>query len=90
MAYHQKKCEHCSMWTDGSIHNCAFCGGVLDEVYKKENSARKLKLPEKPIIRINLEDGPFTIFFKRIVQFHQLVFYWIVSIIIYFITWVVF
>jgi len=90
MGFHQKKCEHCQMWTDGALHNCAFCGGVLDEVYKAENKARKLKLPEKPIIKIYPDDGIFTVVLKRIVQFNQLVFYWIVSIVIYFITWVAF
>lgn len=88
--YHQKKCEHCTLWTDGSKHHCAYCGGILDEKYKAENTARKLKKPEPPIIKIYPEDGWFMVGFKRVVQFHQLVFYWIVSIVIYFITWVVF
>ena len=90
MRFHQKKCEHCGSWTDGKLHNCAFCGGILDEEYKKENETRKLKIPEPPLIKIYEDDGVILVALKRVVQFHQLLFYWIVSIVIYFITWVVF
>lgn len=90
MAYRERKCEHCNQWTDGNLDRCNYCGLVLDQETKKENEARKLKVPEPPLIKINEDDHLLVKGFKRIVQFHQLVFYWIVTIVIYFITWVVF
>ncbi|MES2655164.1 MAG: hypothetical protein V4620_06215 [Bacteroidota bacterium] len=32
----QKKCEHCSKWTDGDKAFCSYCGEILDLNYRKQ------------------------------------------------------
>lgn len=89
MYHSEKKCEHCTMWTDGMLEKCQFCGLTLDFHFKKAGEKLKVNLPEPPVIKIYPTDSVFVVLIKRIVQFNQMVFYAIVSFVLWFISWVV-
>lgn len=82
---HNKKCTTCSQWTDGKQHTCLYCGEELDKEWKKEIAKRKLVNPlALPIIKINPEDSLGLQIWKRIIHFHQLVFFMLVSWVVFF------
>ena len=46
----QKKCEHCSNWTNGNKVFCDTCGGILDYKYLKERDDLEKELGNVPIL----------------------------------------
>jgi transcription initiation factor TFIIIB Brf1 subunit/transcription initiation factor TFIIB len=92
---HQKKCPNCGQWTvwNQSVEDiCQHCGAVLDEEGLRRR-AQKEEEKEKQAERFNLvmieiypTDGPFTVFYKRIIQAFQITFMAILSFIIWLVT----
>ena len=46
----QKKCEHCSNWTDGNRAFCEHCGEILDYKYRKEIHELEKKQENEPVL----------------------------------------
>ncbi len=81
----EKICPECSKWTPSKSAICDFCGA---ELFKKERllkeSLEAQPDPFKiPLIKINEQDAYLIIFGKRIVQSVQIVFFGIISILIW-------
>jgi len=82
----QRKCALCSEWVDGTLEVCPSCNTVF---YAKEKE--QLKIDEKrassageiPLIKIYETDSIIVRFFKSIIRFHQMVFFFIVTAIGY-------
>jgi RNA polymerase subunit RPABC4/transcription elongation factor Spt4 len=91
MSDHQIKCEHCGSWVDANKETCEVCGKVLRAKDKSETLKRsKVPDPLKPqLIKIHDSDSAVMKFFKKLVQVGQLVFYAIVSFLIWVTSWAV-
>lgn len=82
---HNKKCTACNQWTDGKQNTCSSCGEILDKEWKKEIEKRKMVNPlALPLIKINPEDSLGMRIWKRVIHFHQLVFFMLVSWVVWF------
>ncbi|MCT4624206.1 MAG: hypothetical protein N4A46_11330 [Schleiferiaceae bacterium] len=82
----QRKCSECGEWIDAQIETCTNCNTVFYESEKEEhkiNVERAQREMDIPMIAIHESDSPIAKFFKRIVQFHQVVFYLILYAISY-------
>lgn len=91
MKSHEIKCEHCGYWTNSKIENCPNCNNKI-RANDRKNDLERSKRPDpfKPrFIKIKDNDNLIIQFLKRIVQFGQLVFYAIVSFLIWVTTWAV-
>ena len=82
----EKSCPNCKEWNKTRDVNCVSCG---EELFKKERVVREQieSQPDPfkiPFIKINSEDGYLMVFGKRIIQTIQLVFFGILSILIWF------
>ena len=69
MAFHEKRCPHCSEWTDGSKKTCAHCG---ERLYAQEERERKLRKSQPGnistmLIKIKPDDHPVVAFGKRLI-----------------------
>lgn len=49
-----KKCEHCKQFTDGNLHFCTHCGGILDEDFKKKSTERHSRFESENMLGITL------------------------------------
>ena len=82
----QRKCASCSEWVDGTLEICPNC---KTEFYAKEKEQFKLDKKraqssiEIPLIEIYETDSIVVRFFKKIIRFHQMVFFFIVTFIGY-------
>jgi hypothetical protein len=81
----EKCCSNCSKWTSTKTVHCRFCG---EELYKKERLIKESieAQPDPfilPLIKISTNDGYLLVFGKRIIQTVQLVFFGIISILIW-------
>jgi len=81
----EKSCPKCKEWNQAVDIHCVSCG---EELFKKERKVKEeldaLPDPFKlPLIKINSEDGYLMIFGKRIIQSIQLVFFGILSFLIW-------
>lgn len=83
---HQEKlCPYCSNWTSSKSSLCSYCG---EELFEKERLTREaldaqLDPFKMPLIKIYSKDGYLMVFGKRIIQFVQLVFFGIISLLIW-------
>lgn len=83
---HQEKlCPYCSNWTSSKSSLCSYCG---EELFEKERLTREAldAQPDPfkmPLIKIYSKDGYLMVFGKRIIQFVQLVFFGIISLLIW-------
>lgn len=91
MKSHEIKCEHCDFWVDSKTDICPNCKNNIRGEERKKNLERSNKPdPFKPrFIKINNYDNILIQFLKRIVQFGQLIFYAVVSFLIWVTTWAV-
>jgi len=91
MQDHQVKCEHCGEWVPVRYETCDHCGKVLRAKEKHEALQRKrLFDPLKPrFIEIRETDPAPLKLIKRMVQFGQLIFYAIISFLVWVTTWTV-
>ena len=81
----EKVCPNCDKWTSTKSSLCSYCG---EELFKKERiikeSIEAQPDPfEIPLIKIHSKDGYLIVFGKRIIQSVQLVFFGIISILIW-------
>lgn len=82
----QRKCSSCSIWVDGALEVCPNCN---TEFYAKEKEQYKIdekrafSAIEIPLIEIYKTDSLIVRFFKKIIRFHQMVFFFIVTAIGY-------
>ena len=81
----EKSCPKCKQWNLEVDIYCKACG---EELFKKERLIKEgldaLPDPFKlPLIKINSDDGYLMIFGKRIIQSIQLVFFGIISFLIW-------
>jgi len=81
----EKSCPKCKEWNAAIDVHCVSCG---EELFKKERKVKEQieAQPDPfkiPFIKINLKDGYLMIFGKRIIQTIQLVFFGILSILIW-------
>ena len=88
---HQIKCEHCGEWTDPSLDKCTYCGKTLREEEKKvKASSNRLKDSLEPqLITINDDDHPIVKLFKRVVQLGQMIFYAIITFLVWVTSWTI-
>jgi primosomal protein N' len=84
MSKHERKCEHCGHWNDVELEKCESCGEEFNRVFKEDMEKLRKKKPfDIPVITIHPDDSPPFKFFKKIVQFHQLIFYAIIGFLVY-------
>lgn len=82
----QRKCASCSEWVNGTLEVCPNCN---TEFYAKEkeqfeiDKKRAFSSVEIPLIEIYETDLLIVQFFKKIIRFHQMVFFFIVTVIGY-------
>jgi hypothetical protein len=82
----QRKCASCCEWVDGTLEICPNC---KTEFYAKEKEQYKIDKKkafssvEIPLIEIYDTDSIIVRFFKKIIRFHQMVFFFIVTVIGY-------
>lgn len=81
----EKSCPVCREWNKTLDVYCVSCG---EELFKKERLVQeKLEAhpdPFKiPLIKIHSQDGYLMVFGKRIIQFVQIIFFGIVSLLIW-------
>ncbi len=87
---HEIKCDHCNEWTPGNLKHCQHCGGELRHEEKRERSERKKKGDLKPeLIKIHPDDAWYVVMAKHIGRLGQIIFYLIVSILVWVTTWTV-
>ena len=87
---HEIKCPRCTNWTPGHLEHCQHCQFLLREEELREQQQRSLKGDLKPrLIEIPSSDPVIIKFGKHIVRFGQVIFYVIVSFLIWFTTWAV-
>jgi hypothetical protein len=91
MGSHEIKCEHCNNWVSKKEKTCSFCHKNIREIDQKKDLERSNKPdPFKlRLIQINNSDNLLIQFLKRIVQFGQLIFYAVISFLIWITTWAV-
>tara|TARA_B110000977_G_scaffold153355_1_gene194856 strand:+ start:54 stop:329 length:276 start_codon:yes stop_codon:yes gene_type:complete len=81
----EKLCVDCNNWTDSKLKSCRYCGV---ELFEKERINRQ-KIAAQPdpfkinLLKIYAKDSYLIIFGKRIIQFVQIVFFGIISILIW-------
>lgn len=82
----QRKCASCNEWVDGALEVCPNC---KTEFYAKEkeqfeiNKKKAFSSVEIPLIEIYETDSLIVRIFKKIIRFHQMVFFFIVTVIGY-------
>ncbi len=88
---HQIKCEHCGEWVDAKLEQCNYCGKTLREEEKKEAySSKRLKDSLEPqLITIDDDDHPVLKIAKRIVQLGQVIFYAIITFLVWVTSWTI-
>ncbi|MGD1843866.1 MAG: hypothetical protein ACFB10_00555 [Salibacteraceae bacterium] len=78
------KCEHCGLWTHGDRQTCNYCGEVTDERYKQEVSKRnKINPFEFRFVKIYAIDPWWLKSGKSFLYIAQLIFFAVVSVIVY-------
>ena len=83
---HQEKvCPNCDKWTNTISSLCSYCG---EELFKKERMGKEALDAQSdpfklPLISIHSKDGYLLVFGKRIIQLVQLVFFGIISLLIW-------
>jgi len=76
-------------WVEGNLETCQECGTIFYEERKKDFELHKeqaMKPQKVPLIPIHETDSKIVVFFKRIIRVHQMVFFFIVSMIAYFVA----
>ena len=81
----EKSCPNCAKWTNSKLVHCSYCGC---ELFQKERLIREAigAQPDPfkiPFIPISSKDSYLIVFGKRIIQLVQLVFFGIISILIW-------
>lgn len=81
----EKSCPNCKAWNSVKNIHCVDCG---EELFKKERLSKEQIAAQPdpfkiPLIKINSEDGYLIVFGKRIIQTIQLVFFGILSLLIW-------
>lgn len=93
MEQHEIKCEHCGEWIDSKNEVCTYCGRTLREEERKqekESLEKRLKDSLKPqLIEINKNDNFVIKSIKRMIRSGQIVFYAIVTFLIWFTSWAI-
>ena len=78
---HQVKCDHCHQWTDGHKAFCSHCGEMLTEIqleYERQKRTEDADLRHL-LININPDDPIIIRFFKRIIRTVQIIFFALLS-----------
>lgn len=87
-----KKCPECGKWSEwdhGTEDRCEHCGSLLSPREYEESQKPKEKDKfgmELNLIKIKEKDSPVLVFFKRIIQGFQLLFFGIVSFLVWLAT----
>jgi len=81
----EKSCPKCKEWNKAIDVHCISCG---EELFKKERLVKESLEAQPdpfktPLIQINPVDGYLMVFGKRIIQFIQIVFFGILSLLIW-------
>jgi predicted nucleic acid-binding Zn ribbon protein len=82
----QKKCEHCSNWTNGEKAFCSYCGEILDDEFrrKRDELEQKEKLGSIFInyYKIKHSDTNLLLFFiEKIIQGGQAIVIGIIALV---------
>ena len=86
------KCRQCGTWTSSEHQVCSHCGFEFRAAAEKEREERKpeaMKPLDIPMIIIREEDHPLLKFVKKILRIPQLIFYSIVSFLVWMAVWAV-
>ena len=93
MEQHEVKCEHCGEWVSPKNETCSNCGKKLREKEKQkeqESKAKRLKDSLEPqLIEINEYDNLIVKFFKHIFRLGQMVFYAIITFLVWLSSWII-
>lgn len=81
----EKVCPNCKKWNAAKDVFCVNCG---EELFKKERLSKEAieAQPDPfkiPFIKINSKDGYLVVFGKRLIQFIQLIFFGVISILLW-------
>ncbi|MDG1848988.1 MAG: hypothetical protein P8I82_00650 [Flavobacteriales bacterium] len=81
----EKSCPKCKQWNDTKDPYCVFCGAELFEKERrvKENLEANPDPFKVPLIKIDPKDGYLLVFGKRIIQLVQIVFFGILSLLLW-------
>ncbi len=81
----EKSCPNCKQWNDAKDAFCVFCGSELFEKERRvKESLEANPDPFKvPLIKIGDKDGYLIVFGKRIIQLVQIVFFGILSLLLW-------
>lgn len=81
----EKSCPNCKQWNDANEVHCIFCGVELFEKERlvKENLEANPDPFKVPLIKIDSQDGYLLVFGKRIIQFVQIIFFGILSLLLW-------
>ena len=83
----EQKCEHCGEWTDGTEEYCQHCTKRLNEErLKKEKIRHENTKFDIILIKIHPTDHPVIVFFKKIIQYIQIVYFAILTFILWLIS----
>ena len=81
----EKSCPNCKRWNNAKEVHCIYCGA---ELFEKERQVREILEanpdPFKiPLVKIDSKDGYLLIFGKRMIQLVQIVFFGILSLLLW-------
>ena len=87
---HEIKCDHCNQWTPGHLEHCQKCGKLLRSVDKMEVDKRKKLGDLKPkLVKIYPSDEWYIVMGKHVIRFGQVLFYIIVSVVVWVTSWTI-
>ena len=87
---HEIKCDNCGKWTPGHLEYCQQCGKLLRSEEKLETAKRKSRGDLKPkLIKIYPYDEWYVVMGKHVIRFGQVLFYLIVSIVVWVTSWTI-
>ena len=78
----QVKCPHCNNWTPVVDNSCSHCGKELHDTYAAEREERSLKEKNSlPVMEVPDTDSLLQKLWKKPVQWAQLIFLSVISLI---------
>ena len=87
---HEIKCDRCNEWTPGHLEHCQNCGKLLRSEDKNELAERKKLGDLKPkLIKIYPSDEWYITMGKHVIRFGQVLFYLIVSLVVWVTSWTI-
>ena len=87
---HEIKCDNCGEWTPGHLEYCRHCKSLLRAKDKFEHAERKKRGDLKPrLIKIHPYEVWYIKIGKHAIRFGQVLFYLLVSLVVWVTSWTI-